>query len=361
MNPHDHSDEAYERLARHLSGEDTPADRADLELWLAEPGREALRAQLAQDWEAVGLDQGWDVEAGLARLKHRIATEQEAPRVIHLPQRRVWWRTGGGILKAAAVGIVLLGSGLILSRTLQDPATEATVATSALDITTTVGERRTLDLPDGSQIVLGPASSVAARVGATGPREVELTGEAFFRVTHDEQRPFVVRTATAVIEDLGTEFTVRALGAEAPVRVAVSSGSVAIRRAGQRVGPDVVLQPRDVAILPDTGDAVVTHNVDVDALQAWTGGRLVFRNATFAEAIVELERWYDVDFRIDDSRLLQQHLDVEFSGQPIDEVISIVGRILDVRLVRRGQVVEVAPTERTGMLGSAAAYVGGGA
>lgn len=361
MNPHDHSDEAYERLARHLSGEDTPADRADLELWLAEPGREALRAQLAQDWEAVGLDQGWDVEAGLARLKHRIATEEEAPRVIRLAQRRVWWRTGGGILKAAAVGIVLIGSGLILSRTLQDPATEATVATSALDITTTVGERRTLDLPDGSQIVLGPASSVAARVGATGPREVELTGEAFFRVTHDEQRPFVVRTATAVIEDLGTEFTVRALGAEAPVRVAVSSGSVAIRRAGQRVGPDVVLQPRDVAILPDTGDAVVTHNVDVDALQAWTGGRLVFRNATFAEAIVELERWYDVDFRIDDNRLLQQHLDVEFSGQPIDEVISIVGRILDVRLVRRGQVVEVAPTERTGMLGSAAAYVGGGA
>lgn len=362
MNPHDHSDEAYERLARHLSGEDTPADRADLELWLAEPGREALRAQLAQDWQAVGLDQGWNVEAGLARLKHRISTEKaEAPRVVPLPQRPVWWRTGGGILKAAAVGIVLIGSGLILSRTLKGPVTEATVATAALDITTTVGERRTLDLPDGSQIVLGPASSVAARVGATGSREVELTGEAFFRVTHDEQRPFVVRTATAVIEDLGTEFTVRALGAEAPVRVAVSSGSVAIRRAGQRVGPDVVLQPRDVAILPDTGDAVVTHDVDVDALQAWTGGRLVFRNATFAEAIVELERWYDVDFRIDDSRLLQQHLDVEFSGQPIDEVISIVGRILDVRLVRRGQVVEVAPTERTGMLGSAAAYVGGGA
>lgn len=362
MNPHDHSDEAFERLARHLSGEDTPADRAELELWLAEPGREALRAQLAQDWQVVGLGQGWDVEAGLARLKQRIATEKpEAPRVIQLPQKRVWWRTGGGLLKAAAVGIVLVGSGLILSRTLQNPAIQTTTATAGLEITTAVGERRTLDLPDGSQIVLGPASSVATHVGASGPREVELTGEAFFRVTHDEQRPFVVRTATAIIEDLGTEFTVRALGSEAPVRVAVSSGSVAIRRAGQRVGPDVVLQPRDVAILPDTGDAVVTHNVDVDALQAWTGGRLVFRNATFAEAIVELERWYDVDFRIDDSRLLQQHLDVEFSGQPIDEVIGIVGRILDVRLVRRGQVVEIAPTERTGMLGSAAAYVGGGA
>ena len=68
-----------------------------------------------------------------------------------------------------------------------------------------------------------------------------------------------------------------------------------------------------------------------------------------------------MDFRIDDNRLLQQHLTVEFSGQPIDEVLVIVGRILDVRLTRRGQVVEVAPTERTGMVGSAGAYVGGGA
>jgi ferric-dicitrate binding protein FerR (iron transport regulator) len=237
----------------------------------------------------------------------------------------------------------------------------AALATADMEITTRVGERRTLDLPDGSQIVLGPASSVATHIGATGPREVELTGEAFFRITHNEQRPFLVRTATAIIEDLGTEFAVRALSTKTPVRVAVSSGSVAVRRAGQRVGPEVVLQPRDVAILPDTGEVVVTRDVDVDAFQAWTSGRLVFRNATFAEAIAELERWYDVDFRIEDSRLLQQHLNVEFNGQPIDEVLAIVGRMLDVRLTRRGQVVEVAPTERTGMLGSVAAYVGGGA
>jgi len=235
------------------------------------------------------------------------------------------------------------------------------MAASGVEAATGVGERRTLDLPDGSQIVLGPSSSVVTRVGDSGPRDVELTGEAFFRVTHDERRPFVVRTATAVIEDLGTEFSVRALGTATPVRVVVASGSVAIRRAGQRVSPDVVLQPRDEAILPDTGDVLVTHDVDVDALQAWTAGRLVFRNATFAEAIVELERWYDVDFRIEDNRLLQQHLNVEFAGQPIDEVLSIVGRILDVRFVRRGQIVEIAPAERTGMVGSPAAYVGGGA
>jgi hypothetical protein len=76
---------------------------------------------------------------------------------------------------------------------------------------------------------------------------------------------------------------------------------------------------------------------------------------------VELERWYDVDFRITDATLLRQHLDVEFSGQPIDEVLSVVGRILDVRLVRRGQVVELAATERSGIVPSSAAVVGGGA
>jgi ferric-dicitrate binding protein FerR (iron transport regulator) len=365
VNPHDHPDEDFERLARHFAGEATPAEVAELDRWLRErPERAALHSALAADWNATKASGAWNVDAGWNRLKNRIGADgTERVEVLSFPQKRVWWRTTGGLMRAAAVGIVLLGAGLIARQTMEQANPEATLTASAARVTSTaVGERRTVDLPDGSQVILAPASSITSNVGTEGRREIELTGEALFSVTRDETRPFIVRTATAAVWVLGTEFTVRALGAGEPVRVAVSSGSVAVRRIDAPTSAsDVVLQPRDLVTLPDTGDAIVARNIDVEPFRAWTTGRLVFRNATLAEAIVELERWYDVDFRITDATLLRQHLDVEFSGQPIDEVLSVVGRILDVRLVRRGQVVELAATERSGIVPSSAAVVGGGA
>lgn len=362
VNPQDGSDEEYERLARLLSGEAGAEERAESERWLAaDPARLVLRDQLLDDWRVAGA-QMWNVEAGLTRLQQRLRSETEV-RVIGLQstEKRLWWRTSGTMLKAAAVGIVLLGAGLIWSRIGRERVPSMVAGSAIVSATTTVGERRVLDLSDGSQITLGPSSSATATVGATGPREVELVGEAFFRVTHDEDRPFVVRTGQTVIEDLGTEFTVRAVGGSAPVRVAVSSGSVSVRRASTSSGSDIVLQPRDMATLADTGEIIIARDIDVEPFQAWTSGRLVFRNASFAEAMVELERWYPVDFQISDRALLQKHLDVEFSGQSLDEVLSIVGRILEVRFVRRGQVVELAAPERTSMGASKPTEIGGGA
>lgn len=361
MNPSDRSDEDYERLARLLSGEAGDAERAATELWVAaEPEREALMVQMVEDWRVSGVEAG-DVEAGLARLKGRIAREREKPVIpIRTTKTAPWWRVNGPMLRAAAFGVIVLGAGLLWVQRGSNEAPASLAASSAVRLSTAIGERRVIDLVDGSQITLGPSSSAVTRVGEAGPREVELVGEAFFRVTHDETRPFVVTTGQGVIEDLGTEFTVRAIGGETPLQVAVSEGSVSVRRDKTSARDEVVLQPRDMLTLPDTGEAVVARNVDIEPFQAWTTGRLVFRNATFADAIVELERWYRADFRIGDQELLRKHLDVEFSGQSLDEVLSVIGRILDVRLVRRGDAVEVAAPERTSLGISNPAEIGGG-
>lgn len=364
------SDEDFERVARLLSGEASPGERAALEQWVSEdPARVALYENLSRDWVVAASQPQVNVEAGWARLKDRIRSDSE-PEVIpfrprapgEAPVVAPWWRHAG-VLRAAAIAVVIVGAGLLYKTVATDPSGQsgAVLASTAATAATGLGERRSIDLADGSQITLAPSSSVTVRVGDSGPREVELSGEAFFRVTHDESRPFIVRTSRAVIEDLGTEFTVRAIGGSAPVRVTVSSGSVAVRRSAEDRANDIVLEPSDMITLPDTGSAVVSRNIDITPFQAWTTGRIVFRNATLAEAIVELERWYAADFQINDPLLLRQHLDVEFNGESLDEVLSVVGRILDVRFVRRGNVVEVAPATRTSLESSAGAIVGDGA
>jgi transmembrane sensor len=93
------------------------------------------------------------------------------------------------------------------------------------------GERLRLTLADSSSITLGPASTLRYSIQKTA-RRVELTGLASFTVTHDPNRPFIVRAGNAEATDLGTAFVVRAYSNDSTVEVAVSSGRVQLAARG---------------------------------------------------------------------------------------------------------------------------------
>ena len=369
MTSAEHNDTEYERIARQLSGEAGDAERADFRRLLEDPAYRALFEASRRDWEATGMVGGVDVEAGWSRLRSRLVAVESGdgqPRVLHQaiikPPVRPWWRSSGGLLRAATVGFALIGAGLVWSRLRgSEPSRSPAAFAESAAVTTKVAERKEVNLPDGTVVQLGATSLLRTLEGYGGTaREVELTGEASFRVTHDAARPFRVRAAGALIEDLGTVFVVRAVTG-APLRVAVSEGSVAVRRTGAGTERQVVLQPRDVALLADTGEVLVSRGVDVEPFTAWTSGRLVFRNTTLREAIVDLERWYDVRFEVSDAALLSKHLDVVFTGQGVDEVLQVIGTALSVRFERDGRSVRVAAPARTGLVPVPAMQVGGGA
>jgi ferric-dicitrate binding protein FerR (iron transport regulator) len=171
-----------------------------------------------------------------------------------------------------------------------------------------------------------------------------------------------VRTTGAVIEDLGTEFVVRAVMQE-PLRVAVSEGSVSVARVGAPPGSAAVLNPRDVATLADTGDALVLRNVDVDRYTAWARERveLIFDNTPLRSVFAELERWYDVKFEVTDPAVLSRTLNAPVAGVSIDEVLQVMNTALELRFERDGRVVRLAAPVRTGMTSQSAPQVGGGA
>jgi transmembrane sensor len=180
-------------------------------------------------------------------------------------------------------------------------------------------------------------------------------------VTHDTLRPFRVHAGSTVIEDLGTEFAVRAYEPARSVRVAVASGSVAVRR-GTNPTPSVVLSPRDVAIVGDTGEVRLTRGADLSQYTAWTGGRLVFDDTPLAQVAEELERWYGVEVRVTDTALLSRHLTTAFDSETLDEVLRVIGMSLDVRYVRKGNVVEFTGSgASTGLLKRSGARVETGA
>lgn len=350
MHPDPISADDYDRLARYIAGEGSEVERTDTERWVnGDPVRRAALEAMKVAWATPLAEPVWHVDQAWGKLSSRIAAEaptakpelRKHSKVATIESRRRWWQDTAVVMRVAAAAVLLIGGALILPKLRSSAGDAPQLATAApTSFETGSGERRTVTLADGSVVVLGVSSSLVTRDGfGNGAREVELTGEALFTVVHDANRPFRVIVGGTVVEDLGTEFAVRGYGDAPGVRVAVASGSVAIRRG---LGPDtaVVLAPRDVATVGDSGVVAVQRGIDVSPFTAFASGRLIFVDTPLSEVAAELTRWYGVEVRITDASLVDKHLTVTFERESLDEVLRIIGMSLDVRYVRDGNRVE---------------------
>ncbi len=330
----------WELLDRYLSGDATPEERARVEAWLAEdPERWAQVAELRDAIERAALSEPAVEEAKAdiwARLQREIGGAGEgrrpAPRSLGLtPAPR--WSTGAQI--AAAIVLAVIGAAVVavlMSRGHQAPPRERLARTLP-------GQRATLKLPDGTSVILGVASSL--RYPATfgsATRGVALEGEAYFRVMHEERRPFSVRAGTLVAEDIGTEFIVRAYPEDSAARVVVREGKVGIRAAASAQAPRRVVSAGELGRL-GAGREPVVEAADTALYFAWTDGRLVFDRTPLRDALPQLSRWFDLEFRLADTALGSVPLTATFRSQPTPDVLDNLAASLGMRQRRQGRVV----------------------
>jgi transmembrane sensor len=323
------SDIDWDLLLRYQGGDCTPAERARFEQWLAADPRH--RALLDATRHAAG------------RVLERAPVRPMALR--RLPDRRPTpraWRRWGAM---AAAAVLLAAVGARAWRAIVPAHAPAPGSEAAWRVVTTArGERATLRLRDGSTVVLGAGSTLRYPAGDY-PREVALEGEAFFTIAPDARRPFRVRAGGAVAEQIGTAFGVRAFPGDSAVRVAVKEGKVALgAAAGTARG--AVLTPGQLGTVRRGDDVTAVAIVNVDVWLAWLDGRLVFDETPLPEALHEIERWHDVEFRLADPALAERALTATFAHERLDEVLRVLGAALDARVEREGRVIELRPRRR---------------
>lgn len=212
---------------------------------------------------------------------------------------------------------------------------------------TSQGQNATIQLIDGSQVVLAPASRLAIPAGyAASDREISLDGEAIFSVRHDALHPFRVRARGAVIEDIGTRFDVRAYQNDSAVTVAVAEGAVTLgreysaSRGAARAAPEgVVLRQGEIGSLDRAGAVSSVRTSHIASRLAWSHGRLMFVAQPLPEVLVEIGRWYDLDIRVPDERLASRLVTAEFSTQSVSEMIDALALAVDATITRSGRVV----------------------
>ena len=252
-------------LLRLVEGDCSPDEAARLQAWVAaDPGRLRLLDELCAVWRATGtVTRRWDMGAARERLKRA-----------RFPGGTAWR------VKAAVAASLVLAIAAAWQFFLRGDR--------AQEYITAPGQRVTHAFADGTRFILGPSSRLRVRgdYGVAG-RVVELEGEAYFVVEHDPIRQFVVRTALGIVEDLGTEFSVRAYRGE-PLEVVVVAGEVSLRAAGEALG--VTLGPRDRGVLTPGGVPTVTRGAALNREIPWTGGPLVLNDEPLGSVLERLAR-----------------------------------------------------------------------
>jgi transmembrane sensor len=334
-------------LARYVSGQCTAAEVAAVREWMAaDPSRGQVIAELEAVWRAAArAPYEWDVDAGWRALSD--AREGGRPgHVISLVPRNAaarrlaftWWAV------AAAAVLVVAGSTVEFWRAEgHRVGPSAPSAAPMTEIATQRGQRATLRLADGTQVILGMMSRLRIpRDFGASRRDVYLDGDGYFVVAHDTAHPFAVHTARAVARDVGTTFGVRAYGPSATTEVAVANGSVALTALDSASGhaPDtVLLHANDIGHIDQHGQLSAVHAADVAGALAWTQGRLVFRDAPLRDVIAELGRWYDLDIQVRDSGAATRRLTASFSDESVPLVLERIALSLNLQVDSHGRTI----------------------
>jgi ferric-dicitrate binding protein FerR (iron transport regulator) len=160
-----------------------------------------------------------------------------------------------------------------------------------------------------------------------------------FDVATGPHTPFIVDAGQVSTRVLGTTFDVRSYPTDRDVRVAVMTGKVAISAAKAHAA--LVVVAGGVARASDS--TVATVSGDASQYVAWASGHLVFRDAPTSDVFTALTRWYGYHFRVTDSTLLHQNLNVRLSTESLSTALATLKLALDAELTFDGTMVTVRP------------------
>jgi len=199
------------------------------------------------------------------------------------------------------------------------------------------GQSSRIVLADGSTVWLSAASSLRypKRFGDS-LRSVRLTGEAFFEVAHNSDKPFIVHSGQLQTKVLGTSFNIRSFNSENDIQVTVATGRVSVGwnddSTNDQTGfsdPITTLTPNQQLVFNTNTQAGTTKAVDSALYTSWKSGKLIFENHSFKEIAQRLERWYGVHIHFSDEALKQIRFKVTFENNSLQHALQMLQAMED--------------------------------
>jgi len=231
--------------------------------------------------------------------------------------RRSLWTMGGAAVATGLVALAWLG-----------------VQPSGTVYNTNIAEIRQLSLEDGSTIALGAKSRLEVTF-SNEQRVVDMQpGEAFFSVTPDPGRPFVIRAGDTLISVVGTKFNVKYDGEN--VRVAVTEGKVKVAPPRPlltfKSAPMVPVEAGKEALFAPNAERPAVKPMTSVPAETWLSGWLAYEDVPLKEIIADVNRYLPGEVVISSEQLAQERLTASFRADQADAFLESLPRVVPVRL-----------------------------
>ena len=250
---------------------------------------------------------------------------QDKKRIITLPR----------LLRIAAVVLIVIATGLLVWQAATPKLKTEEFATSQNDIT-----NPEIILPDGTNVKLNHGSKLTYPEQFTGTtREVSLSGEAFFNVTHNAEKPFIIKINGASVKVLGTSFNVFAYNNKPIVEVIVKTGRVELNddvKSGTSNANKVVLLPGEKGTL-DKQKGILSKESSFDTNNlAWMTHEIKFKYTSLNEVFSTMEHTFNIRIVADKNVDRNLQLNATFNHQDPDYIMNVVAMTLNLHLKKEG-------------------------
>jgi ferric-dicitrate binding protein FerR (iron transport regulator) len=294
-------------IVRYLSKESTPEDESELLDWLAkDPSNQHVFKEWQQIWESHAVhESSFDFSKGLDRLNKAVDNSE-------VKSTRASWR------KLAASITIFLAASLAIYF-IADRSSSNTEFITYQQQTTTSGQRTTLSLEDGSMIILNANSSLKyPKEFSIDKREVFLVGEAFFQVSKDAKRPFIIHSGEIDTQVLGTSFNINSN--KDFVTVSVATGKVKVMRGDV----EEVILPKEKIVYGVQRKKMFKTVANLEHELAWKNNTIIFEDSQLSHVAVKLREFYGVSVVFEAEILKKCLVTGKFINQPIEIILKAI-------------------------------------
>lgn len=310
-------------IHRKLTGDLTEKETQAPSEWSGDEHRD-LERQIRKVWSAsTSYKSNYqpDTEKSWGDFSAKLAAEKSRPRMV-LRQRLAF---------AATVLLLIVAGALWLTNDRPNSTVQV--------VTTMSNETKSVTLPDETTIILNQNSRLAysRQWKKADERRVAFSGEAFFEVKPDAQKPFRIETDQSQVQVLGTSFNLRAYPDEQYTEVAVTEGRVQL--SSKQSSEAMVLTEGQVGRLDHRENSVRSIPHSAFNTQFWRTKELSFRKAPMLEIAETLERFFNVDIRFKTVAISQCPSDFNFNytGETLEELLEILKLSLRLHIERTGE------------------------
>jgi len=298
-----------EVLKRYLHGKYSPDDYQQVKTWFekTESG-DSLDEFIHKNWQEFE-DQypGKDLNSILQKIQRQIYLDERR-------QKNTLWNFYRQVAAVLLFPILLVTAYLFMNN-------NNFHGSAWVEIHSPAGARTQFALPDGSSGWLNSGSSIRYASGFTD-RRVKISGEAYFDVVNKNSRKFIVETSALDITVLGTKFNVAAYPEDDFTEVVLEEGKVKLD--GRNKTFSKSLSPDEMFVLYSNKKRGEVSQVDAGLHSAWKDGKLVFRDEPLPGVLKKMERWYNVQFVMEDEQLKTYIYQATFKDETLEEVMRLL-------------------------------------